>query len=567
MPTYRPGDRILNKKYVVEKLLGLGGFGEVYLCKHIDLQVLRAIKLVHRGLPGIGSTVYEELFSRFQQEARIGASFQHDHLIQVYDFEQIEDALFLVMEYATGGSLRERISEKTTLQECMQIEEALQIIKSIANGLAALHQRQIIHRDLKPSNILFSKDRIVKVADLGLAQIPGGMSQRSRLGSMVEFQHHPGTPDYMSPEQREKFTALQPPSDIYAVGLIFFEMLTGKNPYYLEPGTRIRSERLDVDEELSELIQSMLEEDPRKRPWDAKRLLERLENFGKNLKPIPETREKINANQTSQLEIITNANDVQREIKASEPQDGEIKLIDLGEQVYMEFVNVPAGEFWMGSDENDQTARADEKPKHRVYLDEYWIGKYPVTNRQYAWFINETNHKKPEHWNNEQIPFNKEDHPVVFVSWYDAERFSKWLNQKCNKSFKLPSEAQWEKAARGKDGRRHPWGNESPQKNLLNYNMNVGDTTPVSSYPQGASPYGVMDMAGNVWEWVWDWYENEYYKRLISNNPKGPKIGEFRVARGGSWFYVEFGIRSTLRYWVTPSLMRYNFGFRIVISD
>lgn len=286
MPTYRPGDRILHKKYVVEKLLGLGGFGEVYLCKHIDLQVWRAIKLVHKGLPGVGSTVYEELFSRFQQEARIGASFQHDHLIQVYDFEQVEDSLFLVMECAAGGTLRERIAELTAQQEWMQIEEALEITKSIANGLAALHQRQIVHRDLKPSNILFNKEGIVKIADLGLAQIPGGMSQRSRLGSMVEFQYHPGTPDYMSPEQRERFSALQPPSDIYATGLILFEMLTGKNPYYLEPGTRIRDERPEINPELNDLVQDMLQDDPRKRPWDGKRLAERIEKI--DIFPEPE---------------------------------------------------------------------------------------------------------------------------------------------------------------------------------------------------------------------------------------------------------------------------------------
>ena len=567
MPTYKAGDLIIHKKYVVDKLLGLGGFGEVYLCKHIDLQVWRAIKLVHKGLPGVGSTIYKELFDRFQQEARIGASFQHENLIQVYDFEQIEDSLFLVMEYATGGSLRERISEKTTLQELMQIEEALQIVKSIANGLAALHQRQIIHRDLKPSNILFSKAGIVKVADLGLAQIPGGMSQRSRLGSMVEFQHHPGTPDYMSPEQREKFTALQPPSDILAVGLILFEMLTGKNPYYLEPGTRIRDERLDVDEEVSELIQSMLEDDPRKRPWDGKRLAERIEKIG--LFPKSGFIEFDKADEKSfPVERFQKTKEAEKDAIAHEPEAGSIKVIELGEKVSMEFVYVPAGEFLMGADEEDTEANNDEKPFHNVYLDGYWIGKYPVTNLHYSIFIHETDRKPPKHWQKDLIPNGREKHPVVYVSWYDAEEFCQWLSKKSRELIKLPTEAQWEKAARGTDGRKYPWGNEKPTNKHSNFGSLNKGTTDVGIYNEGQSPYGCFDMIGNVWEWVFDWYQEDYYSSSDNEkNPSGLLLGEKKVLRGGSWGFSEKVLRVTYRDSDTPDTTGNSSGFRCCVIN
>jgi serine/threonine-protein kinase len=562
MPTYRPGDRILHKKYVVEKLLGLGGFGEVYLCKHIDLQVWRAIKLVHKGLPGVGSTVYEELFSRFQQEARIGASFQHDHLIQVYDFEQVEDSLFLVMEYAAGGTLRERIAELTAQQEWMQIEEALEITKSIANGLAALHQRQIVHRDLKPSNILFNKEGIVKIADLGLAQIPGGMSQRSRLGSMVEFQYHPGTPDYMSPEQRERFSALQPPSDIYATGLILFEMLTGKNPYYLEPGTRIRDERPEINTELNDLVQDMLQDDPRKRPWDGKRLAERIEKI--DIFPEPEVvKLEMTEKKNIPAEGYLKTKEVEKVIIPPEPEPGSIKVIELGQSVSMEFVYVPAGEFWMGADERDMEAKNDEKPLHKVYLDGYWIGKYPVTNLQYSIYMSKTERKPTKHWQKKSIPIEGENHPVVNTNWYDAEDFCQWLSRKSGKIIQLPTEAQWEKAARGVDGYKYAWGNEKPTSKHANYGSSNKGTTEVDRFIDGKSPYGCFDMIGNVWEWVFDWFQMDYYSSDSNEiNPKGPPLGEKKVLRGGSWGFFEGVLRATYRDRDIPDMSGNSIGFR-----
>ena len=273
--TYQSGERIINNKYTVEKLLGKGAFGEVYLCKHLDLQVLRAIKVVHRGLPGLGSTIYDELYRRFQQEARIGARIKHEHIIQVFDFEKMDDFLFLVLEYADGGSLLDRLESMRDGGKWIEEFEVLKIGLEVAKGLTELHSHQIVHRDLKPSNILFGKNNIVKIADLGLAQILGGMSQRSMMGSMMVMQPHPGTPDYMSPEQRDKFSALQPPSDVYALGVILFEMLTGKNPYDEEPGCKVNDFR-PIDPVFEGLVNQMLQEDPRQRPWNGKRLQEML---------------------------------------------------------------------------------------------------------------------------------------------------------------------------------------------------------------------------------------------------------------------------------------------------
>ena len=169
----------------------------------------------------------------------------------------------------------------------------------------------------------------------------------------------------------------------------------------------------------------------------------------------------------------------------------------------LELIRVPAGEFLMGSDPaKDNDARDDEQPQHLVYVDEFYIGKYPVTSEQYAVFVKATKYKAPGHWEKGKIPSGQENHPVVYVSWGDAVAFCRWSSQATGQPFRLPTEAEWEKAARGTDGRIYPWGNQWDKTKLNSRDDGPGGPTPVGHYsPGGDSPYGVADMAGNVWEW------------------------------------------------------------------
>jgi len=227
----------------------------------------------------------------------------------------------------------------------------------------------------------------------------------------------------------------------------------------------------------------------------------------------------------------------------------------------MELVIVPAGDFLMGSVEGDPDAYDDEKPQHVVYLDAFWIDRTEVTNAMFERFVEETGHDAGTWWRDEAS--GKPDHPVVIVSWHDAKAYCEWAGRR------LPTEAEWEKAARGTDGRVYPWGNEPPDASRCNFNRNVGDTTPVGKYsPKGDSPYGAADMAGNVWEWVADWYDEDYYAVSPRDNPQGPSMGDYRVLRGGSWSDNGFGVsvRAAFRFRNSPVLRYGNFGFRCARS-
>ena len=211
----------------------------------------------------------------------------------------------------------------------------------------------------------------------------------------------------------------------------------------------------------------------------------------------------------------------------------------------MEMIFVPAGEFEMGSDTTDPRADQDEFPHHMVYLDAFWIDRTEVTNAMYRACI-EAGVCKPPARTQHYLQSGFEDHPIIGVSWDEALAYCGWAGRR------LPSEAEWEKAARGIDGRIYPWGDESPSVNLLNFDQHVHQTTPVGSYPDGASPYGVLDMAGNAWEWVLDGYSPEYYSISPGENPISDSPVNRRVLRGGNWDSNEEGARSANRFWAFP---------------
>jgi formylglycine-generating enzyme required for sulfatase activity len=233
--------------------------------------------------------------------------------------------------------------------------------------------------------------------------------------------------------------------------------------------------------------------------------------------------------------------------------------------IHLELVRVPPGEFLMGNNPAKiEDVYPDERPQHRIELPAYYIGKYPVTNAQYAAFGKATGHRTPEGWERDRAPNSQEDHPVWNVSWHDAVAFCEWLSQECGRQVRLPSEAEWEKAARGTDGHIYPWGDDAPTKDLCNFGNNVGGTTPVGQYsPQGDSPYGCADMAGNVREWTRSLYKSYPYDAY--DGREDMEVDGARVIRGGTIDYNWNSVRAAVRFWHDPDYRVHYSGFRIVI--
>ena len=259
--SYQPGDIFLNK-YHVKSLVGQGAFGEVYHVTHLRLSAPRAAKLLRRDSPGIGSQDFQKARERFEFEAQLGARLDHPNVIRVYDFEEDAGELILVMEYAPGGSLRDQLD----LEVSLSVEEVVNLGLDLCVGMQTIHERlRAVHRDIKPSNILFDEDGTAKIADLGLAQVPDDTSRRSLLGSLAGS--HPGSPMYMSPEQEISRGLLLPSSDVFSLGCVLFEALTGLS-YKKEYGSRVRDHRPEIPQWLDEIITRALAEQPGRVPAD-----------------------------------------------------------------------------------------------------------------------------------------------------------------------------------------------------------------------------------------------------------------------------------------------------------
>src|SRR5215470_9599702 len=217
-------------------------------------------------------------------------------------------------------------------------------------------------------------------------------------------------------------------------------------------------------------------------------------------------------------------------------------------------VSVPAGEFWMGSE--DSEAFPHEKPRRRVYVDAFRIDKYEVTNALYRRFMDAPGRAAPQYWNDSK--WSESSQPVVGVDWNDANAYCQWAGKR------LATEAEWEKAARGTDGRLYPWGDEAPTPAHAVFGQKEGSESlpPFSNRDKGKSPYGAQDMAGSLYEWVADWYDDEYYEKSPSQNPRGPSEGGQKVQRSGSYSNNPYRLRSSFRTKDNPTEAHPNVGFR-----
>jgi serine/threonine-protein kinase len=569
-------------RYHILEQLGEGGMATVFKAYDTRLEREVAIKVIRTD--AFPPNQLDRILKRFEREAKALAKLSHLHIIKVIDYGEHDGSPYLVMEYMPGGTLKQLMGKP------MPWQEAVQILIPIAEALDHAHEQRIIHRDIKPSNILLTQKGQPMLTDFGIAKILESEETATLTGTGIGV----GTPEYMAPEQWTGQSTAQ--SDLYSLGIVFYEMLTGRKPYTADTPAAIllkqANEALprpgkfvtDLPQKVENILLKTLAKNPNDRYHDMVEFAGALEGLsggketGKRI-PVPKNRGTPAHEQSAEnkkpvfprfliwvipglavlilgLIAVFNkplpAQQIATQTPGTTPEFAPGSTMTGQDGATLVFV--PAGEFTMGSDSSP-----DEQPVHQVTLGSYWIDRTEVTNAQYTNCVDAGKCLPPvnmEHFNDS----NYAAHPVVHVNWDQAKAYCSWAGRR------LPSEAEWEKAARGTDARAYPWGGilECSKANFFGCE---NDTAPVGSYEGGKSPYGAYDMAGNVWEWVKDWYSPDYYQNSPGANPAGPDSGQFRVLRGGAaTSYFDQNARSAARYKNYPTVTYNSVGFRCALS-
>ncbi|HIA48237.1 MAG TPA: hypothetical protein EYN96_09800 [Candidatus Hydrogenedentes bacterium] len=498
---------IVNDRYVIGASIGIGGMGEVYKAhdRLIDEQV--ALKFMN---PRALRTQTGQ--QRFIKEAQIARRLRHENIVSVHDVATTpEGVLYLSMELLKGTTLRDYLRKYRNLKRPLEVRLAIRIILQILEGLEYAH-KMVIHRDLKPENVMLMPGEKIKVLDFGLAiaiedegdnQDPAPGKRKRMIGTAV----------YASPEQR-RHQSIDQRSDVYTVGLMLKEVLTLRTP--IDEQIEVMRARKDVAPSIVQILNRATMTQKERRYQSAAEFRNELEAaYNESYK-------------NSEVAEITNTSG---------------KTIDTRNMVFIE-----GGSFIMGS--NDVP---EESPQHEAFVEPFYIDKYPVTFEEYAEFINDTDHNKTKYWEDPEL--NGPRQPASGITFADALAYAKWIGKQ------LPSERQWECAARGKEDRKYPWGSLEPDTTLCNYGDYLGMPSIVTMHDSGQTPEGVFDLAGNVFEWTID--------SFVTYNPKGGPSAQNseprRVVRGGSWHSDPLELTATCRKGLFPETQLTTVGFRCVI--
>lgn len=655
-------------QYRVDEFIASGGMGAVYKVWDLKRSVPLAMKVLHADFVDDPSS-----FKYFQREARALEKLRHPNVVPFYGLFQEGQTAFILEHYVDGSSLREILNNH---KAGLPIPEVLTYMQALCSALGYAHSSGVVHCDIKPGNVMVDHGGQVYLADFGIAR-HAESSSTTIAGS--------GTPAYMAPEQI-RAQPVVPATDIYSLGVLLFELLTGQKPFRGdEPastgkgdtsGERIRYAHLHlvppdprsvnpaISPALAQIVLKCMAKMPENRYAYTGELLTALTNLGVNAAPrvqVPEippvskpprpVQPIVSAPQNPQKNLLpvlltiiavfgiimvvlvmllfsgTSVSPPPTQPESISTQSSVVQLLPSNVPSYIEptyttmpqdtvappviissdtrlptltttlkigststsssdgmvMVYIPAGEFIMGASASDSDAMEDEFPQHAVYLDAFWIDKFEVTNSMFTIFVQSTNYRtqaevddwtwefdgqdwsKPKGTNwRHPLRANKglnglDNHPVVRISQADAQAYCKWAGRR------LLTEAEWEKAARGDNGSLYPWGNQfsCSYANLGNSGCDsYSHTAPVGKFPDGASPYGILDMSGNVWEWVSDWYQKNYYENSPYQNPRGPNNGDGFIMRGGSWSSKAEWLRLSYRSWGYADNSYWSTGFR-----
>lgn len=602
--------------YKITNSLGKGGFGSVWKGEAADGTAV-AIKVLN---PQVLDN--QKVVKKFFHEAMILAKLDHPGITKLLEFFPDGNNYAIVMEYVEGVELKKVLQQQKGL---LPFDIAIKIAKQALDAFQYAHENGILHRDIKPANIMIDKNGNAKIMDFGIAKMSSTASHDT-AASMLSVHYTP-------PERFDQSREIDARSDIYSLGLVFYELFAGRRPFTATETSQIMfchlneipeppTKYADLPDPISQAISKALEKDPEDRFKDFREFSQALEagadKFDDStiltdedmtvildhadetaLEPTaPPGAEKAGKKKPSGMILgivgilliagIVGGYFAFTSTKTTSPTDATkatSAVVDVGKgpknaKGFVEvkhpadassMILIPPGEFTMGSDQYSA-----EKPVQKIYLDAYYIDKYLVSNNQFQNFVEKTKYKTDaeregagmvrigRRWKKVEgaswkMPDGltaidgRENHPVSQVSYNDALKYCQWTKKD------LPTEAQWEKAARGPDGNEYPWGEQEPNDTMANFDNLIGTTAPVTTYEKGQSVYGVFDMAGNVYQWVKDWYS---VGERQAKNPTGPASGKERVIKGGSFIEGIESLRSPNRDRYEPGYSSFLFGFR-----
>jgi eukaryotic-like serine/threonine-protein kinase len=545
---------ILRDRYKIISLLGQGGFGETYLAEDLGIPINPKPKCVvkHLKTKNLKDEELDWVRNSFEQEAATlyNLGRLHPQIPNLSEYFQVGKEFYLVQDFIDGVDLTKIITPGKKIPEVAVI----QLLAEILEILVVVHQQEIIHRDINPKNIMRRHvDGKVILIDFGaVKQIMFKNSGQTSLTMGV------GTPGFMPLEQFNGKPKLA--SDIYAVGMIGVQALTGIPPHLLdddEDGEVIWQDRVNISSRFAEVLTRMVNRRVSQRYQNAADALQAMQLLSKPINPIiisPPLPLKVFQFQT--VTVDKRGKEIQKEQK-----EAKYLVDDLGNGVTLEMVQIPGGTFMMGSPATESKRRDNESPQHQVTVPNFFMGKYPVTQAQYQVIMG-----------NNPARFQGANRPVERVSWNDAVEFCQKLSQKTGKTYRLPSEAEWEYACRAGTTTPFYFG-ETITTDLANYDINHiyasppkgvfrAETTEVGKFPPNA--FGLYDMHGNVWEWCQDSWHDNYNNTPTDGSAWVNNDNKIKLLRGGSWYHYLAYCRSAYRVNNTCGNGSYIFGFRLV---
>ncbi|MBW4574403.1 MAG: SUMF1/EgtB/PvdO family nonheme iron enzyme [Aphanothece sp. CMT-3BRIN-NPC111] len=579
-------DELFRHRYRVIKVLGAGGFGKTYLAEDVDR--LDDPCVIKQFAPQVSATAaLNKATELFKQEARqlyeLGEN--HTQIPRLIAYFEYGKNLYLVQEFIKGDNLLAELQQKLFNEQ--QIREVLTDLLPV---LSFVHSRNVIHRDIKPENIIRRQQdgKLVLIDFGGAKQI--AQTTLSRQGTVIY------TSGYAPTEQMRGRAV--PASDLYALGATCTRLLTQCLPSFNEYGDvyddvydpindewlwreRLQQRGITLSNQLGEVLDKLLNHLPRDRYQSAEEVL-------KDLNPAPQTQQPLPTPIISLPQPALSSNtpalksfdfdvvtvDARGKTINRQRRQAEYLPEDLGNDVILEMVSIPGGEFWMGSPNSEKGRFHRENFLHKVKVSPFFMGKIAVTQAQ--WKAVAVLPQVNQFLNPDPSKFKGANRPVETVSWHEAKEFCARLSKKAGREYRLPSEAEWEYACRAGTSTPFHFG-DTITPELANYNGNYTygsgstgkyrqETTVVGSF-QVANAFGLYDMHGNVWGWCADpWHQN--YNAAPSDGSVWTFGGDhsFRALRGGSWDNNPGLCRSAARYMLEPDLRNSYVGFRVVVS-